>query len=254
MLNLLVWNDGVLVKASEYRCPSSYVFQRIHTLGYKPSNIHQHILLLREGSAEQFGFMSLCEAKDAENIISRLLQASRVSPRLSCAVVMRLDACGHLSFEVERPTFYSGATLRAKRMRGAYLRAISPIDICQNSVTEAIDAMCDNRVRGYGDIPLWVDANDEVISRPWRPIFAVYGNVVYSPKEFESVEYVVARDAITRAGYKLVIHSLPVKSMQKMDEVFEVDIMGVTSFNAIGERRYMFLTTSQIADKMLPKP
>ena len=102
-MNLLVWDDGRVIGASEYRCPRSYVLQRIHTLGYQATNLGRHIMLLRESSAELFGFMSLCQVGDAERIISRLLQESRVSPRFSCSVAMRLDSNGALSFEVETP-------------------------------------------------------------------------------------------------------------------------------------------------------
>lgn len=253
-VNILVWNDGTLVKASEFRRPASYVLQCVHTLGYKASNIHRHIMLLRESSAELFGFMSLCEAEDAEKIISQLLQASRVSPRLSCAVAMRLDAEGHLSFEVENPTFYCGASMRAKRMRGTYLRATPPVEVCQNSITVAIDAMNEGRIRGFGDTPLWVDDNNEIISRPWRPVFAIFNSVVYTPTEHNSVEYIVVREAIARAGFKLVVHALPIKSIAKMDEVFEADIMGITSFSSIGGHGLLFIATSKIADNMQPKP
>lgn len=253
-MNLLVWNDGQIVSASEFRCPVSYVLQRIHTLGYKASNIHRHIMLLRESSAELFGFMSLCQADDASKIIAKLLELSRVSPNFSCAVAMRLDAEGHLSFEVENPTYYEGMSLRVKRLRGVLCRAKTPEAISQNSVTVAIDAMNDSRIAGYGDMPIWVDDNNEVISRPWRPLFAVYNKILYTPMEFDTPEYIVARNAIAAAGFELVIHKLPTKSLSKMDEVFEVDIMGVTSLYAIGEHRLLFMATTQIANKMQPKP
>ena len=252
-MNLLVWDDGRVVRASEYRCPRSYVLQRIHTLGYQATNLGRHIMLLRESSAELFGFMSLCQVGDADRIISRLLQESRVSPRFSCSVAMRLDSRGALSFEVETPSYYEGASLRAKRLRGAFIHASEPREVCQNSVTVAIDAMNDSRIKGYGDMPLWVDDSSNLISRPWRPIFAVYGKRVYTPQQFDSVEYVVAREAILAAGFELVIHSLPVKSLKRMEELFEVDIMGITSLYAIEEHRLLFMTTAQIANKMQPK-
>lgn len=253
-MNLMVWNDGKLVEASQFRCPRSYVLQRIHTIGYRASNLGRHIMLLRESSAELFGFMSLCGVDDASKIITKLLELSRVSPNFSCAVAMRLDAEGHLSFEVETPTYYEGASLRAKRLRGALYRAVSPIALCQNSITVAVDAMADSRIAGYGDMPLWVNDKDELISRPWRPVFTVYGNRVYTPEMFDSVEFVVAREAIVAAGFELVIHPLPVKSLKRMEEIFEVDIMGITSLYAFEEHRLLFMATTQIATRMQPKP
>lgn len=252
-MRLLVWNDGRVEEASQFRCPQSYVLQRIHTIGYKASNIHRHIMLLRVSSAEMFGFMSLCDAEDASKIISKLLELSRVSPTFSCAVAMRLDAEGHLSFEVEYPTYYEGASLRAKRLRGAIFCTMPPMSLMQNSVTVAMDAMSEGRIRGFGDMPVWVDANNEVISRPWRPIFTVYHNRVYTPAEYDSVEFFVARQAIAAAGLELVVHPLPLNSLKRMDEIFEVDIMGVTSLYAIDDHRLLFMTTTQVAAHMQPK-
>ena len=252
-MKLLVWNDGQVVEVSNFVRPASYVLQRIHTIGYRAYHVSRHILIMREATARLYGYMSLCKVEDVERIITKLLELSRVSPLLSCAVAMRLDPYGHLSFEVEMPTYYEGMSLRAKRLRGALCRAKEPETIFQNSITVAIDAMNSSRIIGYGDTPIWVDDKEEVISRPWRPIFAVYHNRVYTPVEYDTVEYIVARDAILAAGFELVIHALPVSSLKKMHEVFEVDIMGVTSLYAIGEHRLLFMATAQIAELMQPK-
>ena len=63
----------------------------------------------------------------------------------------------------------------------------------------------------------------------------------------------MARQAIASAGFELVVHPLPLKSLQRMDEVFEVDIMGITSLYTIDEHRLLFMATAQVAEQMQPK-
>ncbi len=253
-MRLLAWDDGRVVEATEYRLPETYVYQRIHTLGYRAYNLSRHIILLREASAAMFGFMSLCRVEDAERIITKLLELCRVSPRLSCTVVMRLDPRGSLSFQVEPPTLYAGCALRAKRLDGVLLATSKIDDEYPTSLTLARDAINDSRVIGYGDVAICYDDNNEVISTPWRPIFAVYHNKIYTPAEFSSVEYIATAEAIAKAGFELEVHTLPIASLQRMDELFMADVMGITSLLSINHHRLLFMITSQVADNMQPKP
>ncbi len=252
-MKLLVWNDGRVVEASEFRLTSPYVMQRIHTLGHCAYNVSRHLSLLNDTAISLFSFATLCRVADAERIISKLLDASRVSRSLSCPVVMRINVLGELSFEVEQPILYEGYAVRAKRLALAPLTMPMPDTISPTSVTLAIDAMADSRVRSVGgDMALWLDDHGEVISRPWMPIFAVYRGKVYTPSEYDSVEYVVTRDAIRRANIELVIHPLTVDSLMRMEEVFMVDAMGITSAASLKEHRLLSVVASRIADKMEP--
>ena len=252
-MKLLVWSDGRVVEASEFRLTQPFVLQRIHTLGYKAYNMAQHIDVMRRASIELFGFASLCRAEDAERIIEQLTKLSRISPTLSCTVAMRLNSLGELSFEVERPSYYSGASLSVRRPKGVFF-TVSELEYkTQNSVTIALDAMYDARVQDRGDMAILVDCRKEVISRPWLPIFAVFHNVVYTPTEHDSVEYRVVRDAIQRAGIELVVRPIPADALLRMDEVFVADVMGLTSFASIKESRLLSVIATLVANRMEPK-
>ena len=250
---MLVWSDGRVVDASEFRLSRPFILQRIHTLGYKAYNVTQHIDIMRRASIELFGFASLCRAEDAERIIEQLTKLSRISPTLSCTVAMRLTSEGELSFEVEQPSYYSGASLSVRRPKGVFYMVSQIEDISQTSVTIAQDAMYDARVQDRGDMAILVDFRNEVLSRPWLPIFAVFHNVVYTPTEHNSVEYTIVRDALQRAGIELVVRSIPVESLLRMDEVFVADVMGLTSFASIEESRLLSVVAMHIATKMEPK-
>lgn len=252
-MKLLVWSDGRVVEAKEFRLSSPFVLQRIHTLGYKAYNVANHIEVMRRASMDLFGFASLCRAEDAERIIAQLTQLSRISPNLSCTVAMRLSSEGELSFEVEQPSYYSGATLSVKRPKGLFLVAPEPEYISQNSVTIALDAMYDARVQDRGDVAVLVDFRREVISRPWLPIFAVFHNVVYTPAEYETVEYRLVRDAIKSAGIEFVVRPIPMEALLRMDEVFVADVMGLTSLSSIEESRLLSVVATLVASRMEPK-
>lgn len=252
-MKLLVWSDGRVVEAKEFRLSSPFVLQRIHTLGYKAYNVAHHIEVMCRASMDLFGFASLCRAEDAERIIAQLTQLSRISPNLSCTVAMRLNSEGELSFEVEQPSYYSGATLSVKRPKGLFLAAPEPEYISQNSVTIALDAMYDARVQDRGDVAVLVDFRREVISRPWLPIFAVFHNVVYTPAEYETVEYRLVRDAIKSAGVEFVVRPIPMEALLRMDEVFVADVMGLTSLSSIEESRLLSVVATLVASRMEPK-
>ena len=249
-MRLMAWDDGRVVETKDFRLPHPYVMQRVHTLDYRAYNVSRHLMLLRDASIELFGFATLCSVEDAERIIAKLLELSRVSRRLSTPVVMRHDAMGHLSFEVEQPTFYEGYSLRAKRLSLAMLTMPSPEYVSQTSVSVAVDAMADSRVAGSADAALWIDDRGNVISRPWLPLFAVYGGRVYTPMEYDTVEFVVTRDAIRRLGMVLIAHPMTVASLKRMDEVFMVDAMGITSVASIEEHRLLYMITARIADNI----
>ena len=248
-MKLLVWNDGRVVDACEFRLSKPYILQRIHTLGYRAYNVARHIQLMRDASIELFGFASLCRAEDAERIIEQLLRNSRVSQSFSCSVAMRLNSIGELSFEVEEPSFYCGFSLRVKRPKGVLLVAPKPEYISQNSITLALDAMYDARIKGSGDIAVLVDENGELVSRPWQPIFVVYNNKIYTPSVYDTVEYITASEAIRKAGYQLIIRPIPTESLMRMDEIFMVDTMGITSLSKLGSHSLFSVAAALIASK-----
>lgn len=252
-MKLLVWSDGSVVDASEFRLSHPFVMQRIHTIGYKAFNVAQHIDVMRRASIELFGFASLCRAEDAERIIEQLTKLSRISPTLSCAVVMRLNSIGELSFEVESPSYYTGASLSVKRPKGVFFTLPQSEYLSQNSATVALDVMYDARVQSRGDMAVLVDPRKEIISRPWLPIFAVYHNTVYTPVEHKTVEYCAVRDAIQSAGVKLVVRPIPAEALLRMDEVFVADVMGITSLSSIEENRLLSVVAMHIASRMEPK-
>lgn len=253
-MKLLVWNDGRVIEASQFRLDRPYVMQRIHTLGHKVYNISAHVEMLREDSMRMFGFASLCCAADAKHIVERLLELSRVSPRLSCPVVMRLTSDGALSFEVEKPLYDTGIQLRARRFSGVEIPMHTPDTMCQTSVSVATDAMVSAIVekRG-GDVAIWVDAAGDVISLPWRPIFAIYSGRIYTPCAYNTVEYSSVVEAINRLNLELIIRNIPIGSLQRMDEVFLADVMAVSSLSAVKKHRLLSVVTTRIVSKMEPK-
>ena len=248
-----MWNDGQVVEATQFRLERPYVMQRIHTLGHKVYNIQRHIEQLRQASITLWGFATLCGAADAERIIIKLLELSRVTPRLSCPVAMRIDCDGALSFEVEPPLYDMGMSLKAKRLVGVGVSMPEFNLLYQSSASIAIDALTQAMAskRG-GNVPIYVNSKGNIISHSWNPIFVVYSGRVYTPTAFTSVEYLVAKEAIESLGLELVVRDMPYESLQRVDEVFFVDTMAVTPLVSIGKHRLLSVVTSRITSRMEP--
>ena len=249
-MKLMVWCDGRVVEASEFRHTAPYILHRIHTFEYKAFNLARHIHLMRDASMSLFGFASLCGVEDAERIIEQLLRLSRVSPNFSCTIAMRLNSLGELSFEVEEPSYYTGFALRVKRPKGVLLTTPQPEFTSQNTITLALDAMYNARIHGRGDVAVLVDEKGDLISRPWQPIFVVYNNRFYTPTAYETVEYITAAEAIRKAGYQLTIRPIPANSLMRMDEIFTADVMGVTSLSKIADHSLFSVAAALIVEHM----
>jgi hypothetical protein len=247
----LAWVDAKVVEAQELSLDAPYVMQRIHTYCGRVANVERHLALLRDASEELFGLASLCGAGDARRIISRLLEASRVTSNFSVPVAMRIDCRGVLSFEVENPTYGAGCYLRAKRPVGVTIRMTPPECVAQTSASVAIDALAESRValRG-GEKALWIDGDNMLISRPWMPLFAIFRDTVYTPSALQSVEYNMACRAIHAAGYHLVVRAIPEEVLQRMEELFVVDIMGVSAYGEVGEHKLLSAVAKRVAEKM----
>ena len=250
-MRYLAWVDGRVVEAAELRHDQPFVMQRVHTLGYCAFFLDHHLKLLRLASEELFGFASLCSVADAEDIIAMLLDRSRMTKTLSVPVAIRINGRGELSLEVETPTFGTGIYLRAKRFEAVVADTIIPSTTVQTSVSVALDALNDRRVQMFGgDKAIWIDAAYNLISRPWLPIFVVHRDRVYTPVEHRSVEYLVAKRAIERAGLHLEVRSIPAGSLEQLDEIFVVDIMSISAFSSIGNHRLLSTISQRIANKM----
>lgn len=249
----LAWIDGRVVEASELRLDEPFVMQRIHTLAGRSFNVARHIEVLRHDSELLFGFATLYKASEVEQIIAELLRLSCASAMFSCPVDISLNGRGELSLTVGKPTFGRGAYHRSIRFVAQCITGNVPTTIAQTSESLAADAMANRRVRMYGaDRALLLDENRYLISRPWMPVFVVYRGKIYTPTEFSSVEFEVAREAIIGAGVELYIADVSETALMNADEIFMVDIMGVTSMSSVANHSLLYMTASRVARYMSP--
>lgn len=252
-MRLLAWLDGAVFEVEKLRIDTPFVQQRIHTFDGVAYNLEQHIAVLRSACEQLFGFASLCGAKDAQRIIAKLIERSRVGGLLSVPVVMRLDASASLSFEVEKPTFGRGGYLRAKRETGVPYVMSQPIVEAETQASVAADKLADCVVYQQGaSRAIWVGGEGNLLSRPWQPIFVYYKQCWFTPKRYSSVEFDVAKRAIEAAGYKLLVRDIPESALEMVDEVFVLDVMGISSFSTVKNNRLLSSVTTRVAAKMEP--
>lgn len=253
-MRLLAWLDGVVFEASELRIDTPYVMQRIHTLGGQCYDLEQHVNLFRRSSEQLFGFATVCGASDAQRIIRRLVELSRVGEQLSVPVAMRIDADARLSFEVETPTFGSGRYLRAKREVAMPHVMPQPRLLSQTKSSIQLDVEADVAVRMHGgERAIWISDDGLLISRPWLPIFVYYKQHWFTPKYYDSVEYAVVARAIDKTGGKLLVRDIPESALEDVDEIFVADIMGITAFSKVKNHRLLTSVANRIAQRLEPK-
>ena len=250
-MRYLAWIDGRVVEASKLPHNEPFVMQRIHTLNHAVYNAYAHIFVMRETSGELFGFQTLATGGDVERIVAKLLEVANAPLSCSVPVVMRLYVSGALSFEVEEPMFGEGVYLRAKRLTGVAVERHASNYLAQTSESIAMDAIADCSVRQHGgDIAIWVDASGNVISHPWRPIFVYHKGVIFTPQEFYTAEYRMATSAIESASMRLAVRDIPFKALARVDEVFLVDIMGVTALSSVLRHRLLSAIAQRVTDRM----
>lgn len=251
----LAWVDGRVVDASQLRLDVPYVMQRIHTLGGEVYGAYAHVVVMREASEYMFGFCSLVKGADVERIVSKLVACANAPADYSVPVTMRLDAMGELTFVVEPQTYGRGVYHRAARFTGVTIAHSTPIEImAQTSESVAVDAMAKSRVahRG-GDMALSVDGEGNLISYPWSPLFVYYKEQLITPVEYHSVEYRMAVSAANELGIKVSVYPIPHSALERVDEIFVVDIMGVSSLAKIEKHRLRSSVAMKLARMMEPK-
>ncbi len=252
-MRCLAWIDGRVVEASELPHAEPFVMQRMHTLNNRVYNAHIHIDVLRDTSGVLFGFQTLASGGDVERIVAKLLEVANAPLSCSVPVVMRLYATGALSFEIEEPMFGEGVYLRAKRFAGVLVERTAPATIAPTSESVAAEAMAERSVYHMGgDMALWIDGAGSLISLPWRPLFVYHKGYLFTPKEYPTVEYINAVAAIKRANMRLVVRDIPSRALDRVEEIFVVDVMGVSSLSTIKRHRLLSSIALRVADRMEP--
>ncbi len=170
--------------------------------------------------------------------------------RVSCPVKISVAADARMIVECESATFGAGCYLRAKMPSLAALQYDMPMPWggYPSSLSEQAAALADLRVRISGaEKAIRLDGRMMIAGSPWSVPFLVKDNHVFAPSESTSVEYLTACEAIRAAGLPLHVRALSHRALDNADEIFTVDIMGMTSYSRIGRRPLSSTAASRIA-------
>lgn len=246
-----VWIDGETVESSAAadRC-GVYVLERVHTLDYRVRRLAEHLARLRAACEQAFGFAPICSVGDLADDIAGLLARNRMTRRVSCPVKISVAADARMIVECESATFGAGCYLRAKMPSLAALQYDMPMPWggYPSSLSEQAEALADLRVRISGaEKAIRLDGRMMIAGSPWSVPFLVKDNHVFAPSESTSVEYLTACEAIRAAGLPLHVRALSHRALDNADEIFTVDIMGMTSYSRIGRRPLSSTAASRIA-------
>ena len=97
-----------------------------------------------------------------------------------------------------------------------------------------------------------MDLEGSIISLPWRPIFVISNGRVFTPQQFDTVEYANVKNAIENLKMELVVRDIPYSSLSRADEVFFADSIAVSSLFSIEKHRLLSVVTTRITSRMEP--
>lgn len=227
--------DGVLQPWQHIDTP--YVYQNIHTLGYRPYNLPAHIAALNIAAKELFKLHLEASAQDIENQINSLLSSQRLSFNVSICVIIKLYATGEYSLENLEPSIYRGYALRGLRMEACFMNQRPDVSGHPSSTTLAARRMADAMAkRDNLNTAIMLDSDDSVVFEPTLPLFCTIDDAVILPQNATtSVELDMVEKAAHRCGLKIYRRYITRDMVESADEVLIASWQGITSISCIDD-------------------
>lgn len=244
--------DGRMQPASPQAGP--YVFQNVHTLGYRCRNMRRHIEILDSAARRLFGVKHGLTTRDAEQHATRLLEACGMSRNVTVRIMLKVYPTGLTVMECDEASIYSGYVLRSLRPEAVCMAITPPMPEYPTSAMEQTRAMTDAiaRTRGFHTAIL-TDAGGNVVSECTQPLFTVHGYMLTTPPiPAGSAELEAAEAAAHKAELTVQKRPLTLGDLASADEVFTVNFQGVTSISRIDSKPYMSIIAGRIAEEMEP--
>lgn len=226
-----------------------YVYQTLHTLGYKALHTGEHLRLANLHGEALFGRSVPLLPVQLQRLVSKLLDSLRYPRMVSCFVELRLYASGTTCLSAGETGLAAGYLFRPVYPDAVTLPFYAPPIPC-SATREAI------RTAGWTaraqKASSWVglDTGGGVACCDGQPFFGVENRTVFTPRVEDSVDYTLAWHAIRNAGYRLVTEALTADRLARFDEIFYVDHRGVTALRQLDGRLLMHILAERIAQKL----
>lgn len=244
----IILRDGRLVTASELP-DEPYVYQTMHTLGYRALHTSEHLRLADLYGEELFGRRVELIPVRLQRLISKLLDSLRYPREVSCFVELRLYASGLTCIAAGERGLAAGYLFRP-----VYPDAVTvpfharPIPC--SATREAIRTAAWTARAQNTDAWVGIGPDGHVACCDGCPLFGVEDRTVLTPRIEDSVDCTSALHAVRRAGYRLRTGDLTPDRLGRLDEIFYVDHRGLTALRQLDGRLLMHIIAERVALKL----
>ena len=230
----------------------AFLYQNIHTLGYKPRHLKHHLDIITSSAGTLWGLeISLSENKIQKEIV-QLLDHSRLSRNVSICVIIRLYATGDYSLHVGHVSIYSGYVLRSLR---PVMQCIKMDVGMSNYPTSALKASYDLAynmavAQGYHE-PIMINSAGYAIEDPLRPLAIIKDHTItIPPPTLCSVECMLLEEAAEKHGLTVNYGKISLGDIKSADEVLMMTFQGITSISQIENKIYFMSLAAKIATRL----
>ena len=231
-----------------------YVFQNVHTLGYRCRHMGRHIEILSAAALRLFGTGLRLDPQQAERQAVRLLEACRRARGVTVRIVLKAYPSGDVVMECDEPSIYGGYALRSLRPEAVCMAIAPAMARYPTSAMAETRSLADAMARAQGfHTAILTDSGGNIVSECCNPLFTVRGYTIATPPQpAGSVEMETAGQAARRASLAIHRQPLTLDDLAAADEVLTVNFQGITSMARIGNKPYMSIIAERLAACMEP--
>lgn len=240
--------DGRLVTAAELP-DEPYVYQTLHTLGYKALHTGEHLRLASLYGEELFGCSVRLIPVRLQRLVSKLLDSLRYPKSVSCFVELRLYASGLTCLRAGERGLAAGYLFRPVYPNAVTIPFYARRIPC-SATREAIRTADWTARAQKADAWVGIGPDGRVACCDGCLLFGVEDRTVLTPRIEDSVDYTSALHAIRSAGYRLRVGELTPDDLGRLDELFYIDHRGITALRQLDGRLLMHIIAERIALKL----
>ena len=227
-----------------------YVFQDLHTLGYRARYVAQHIDFLNIASNKLFTKKLQQSVHTIEQQITQLLEKNHTARNVTTGVRLSLNAEGNYRIESLETSIYSGYVLRSLHPSVLYITSDMPWPAFPTSALLQGRELADTIAQQRGaHEALLINSEGYILSDAVRPLIMIREyKATFSPTTQHSVESATAVAACRHIGLKVTFEHFGIDEIEQADELMYVNYQGITSITKVGRHTFMHILSERIAE------
>lgn len=229
----------------------SALFQQIHVAHGRPRLVAEHVALLERAARRLFGLQARLSAADLEREIVAFVARKRLPDAVSSFVRLELTEEGQARLSEGGISHYAGYAVRSIRPQTFSLVYELPLEEWTSVAAEAVHGLMRSYAHSRGmDGVVQVDRMDRCLALDGAQLFAFREGVLLCAVEPQTVEAKLLALAADRLHIALEVGALSRAELARCDELFAVDVQGITSVARCDRYSFMSLRVERLAEEM----